>query len=350
MGFVEEVLAVAHRVTLKDVAREVGLSESAVSQVLNERPCRLAEESKQRIRDAAKRLDYHPNRVARGLAMSRSDTIGLVIPDIENPFFASLAKHLERACRLDGRGLFVTSAGEGAQDECAQLRRLDARGVDGIVYVASAGSTPDGSELVRDALGRLATPLVMVDRTVSGAACDTVQVDNRLGAYLAVEYLISRGHRAIACLVNARGSANGAERLRGCMDAMGGHGLSDGLSVIECDYHVEDGYRAAGEIPAGATAVFSSSDLITAGVLKRLYEDGVNVPSDLSLVSFDNSAAFILGGPGITSIEQDTRALAERSYALLSARIAGSHESIVHETIEPHLVEKTSVLDVRQPI
>ena len=330
------------KVTLKDIAREVGLSESAVSQVLNDRPCRLAEESKERIRRTAARLDYRVNQVARGLAINRSNTIGLIIPDIENPFFSSLAKHLEECCRETGYGLFITNSGDDVQNECDQLRRLDARGVDGIVLVSGVAAASGDSAGAEGILRTLSCPYVMVDRIVPAAPCDKVLIDNQAGAYLATSYLLDHGHSRIACLVNTRHSSNGADRLAGFEHAMTEAKLRP-AAIVECDYHVEDGYRAADQIPRGTTAVFSTSDLITAGLLKRLYERGQRVPDDLSVVSFDNNAAFILGGPGITSVEQDTRELARQSFGLLAERIDGCDGEPREQIIEPRLVEKASV-------
>ena len=212
------------KVTLKDIARETGLSESAVSQVLNNRPCRLSEESKERIRATAQRLNYRVNQVARSLAMRRSSTIGLIVPDIENPFFSSLAKRLEGCCREAGYGLLITNSDDRSDYDCEQLERLDSRGVDGIVFVPSNEIMDDEGRLM-GVLSGLSVPYVMVDRVIEDAACDKVFVDNEWGAHQAVDYLIERGHTRIGCLARTARTQNGRLRLRGYENALAEHGI-----------------------------------------------------------------------------------------------------------------------------
>ncbi len=335
----------ARRITLKDVARESGMSESAVSQVLNGRPCRLSEESKQRIRDVAARLDYRPNRAARGLATRRSGTIGLIVPDIENPFFSSLAKRLEARCRQTGLGLFITNSDDCPEHDCEQLRRLDALGVDGIVFVPSNDVSAEGEREVSGVLASLCAPYVMVDRVIESAECDKVLVDNEYGAHQAVEHLIASGHRRIGCLANTASSQNGRLRLAGYKNALADHGIcvEPGL-VCEGGYHGESGYRAVDAfLSGGATGIFSTSDLMTMGVVRRLSELGLHVPEDISVVSFDRNetSAFFL--PGITSVKQDVGQLSSLAFDLLEARIAGSDDPFDLQIVEPELILGTSV-------
>lgn len=335
----------AKRVTLKDVARESSMSESAVSQVLNGRPCRLSEESKRRIRDCARRLDYRPNRAARGLATRRSGTIGLIVPDIENPFFSSLAKRLEERSRQTGLGLFITNSDDCPEHDCEQLRRLDALGVDGIVFVPSNDVLSDGEKDVMGALASLAAPYVMVDRIIEAAECDKVFVDNEYGAHQAVDYLIESGHRRIGCLANTRSSQNGRLRLAGYENALADHDIAvDPSLVCEGDYHGASGYAAVDAlVAAGATAIFSTSDLMTLGVVRRLSELGLRVPEDVSVVSFDRNEASAFFLPNVTSVRQDVGQLSSRAFDLLGARMGGSRAAYQLQVIEPELVIGSSV-------
>lgn len=335
----------ARRVTLKDVAREAGMSESAVSQVLNGRPCRLSEESKRRIRACAERMDYRPNRAARGLVTRRSGTIGLIVPDIENPFFSSLAKSFEARCQDDGLGLFITNSNDRLDHDCEQLRRLDALGVDGIVFVPSNEILGEGEKDIMDVLSGLSVPYVMVDRIIEGAECDKVFVDNEYGAHQAVEHLISFGHARIGCLANTRSSQNGRLRLAGYENALADHGIAvDPALICEGDYHGASGYRAVDElVAAGATAIFSTSDLMTIGVMRRLSELCLSVPGDISVVSFDRNEASAFFLPNITSVKQDVGQLSACAFDLLAERIAGSAGAPRLRVIEPTLVEGQSV-------
>ena len=339
----------ARRVTLKDVARESGMSESAVSQVLNNRPCRLSEDSKQRIRECAQRMNYRANRAARGLATKRSETVGLIVPDIENPFFSSLAKSLEARCRQAGLALFVANSDDRIEHDCEQLQRMDALGVDGIFFVPSNEIIADDESSIMDVLNGVSVPFVMVDRIIDDAVCDKVFVDNEYGAHQAVEYLISRGHTRIGCLANTRNSQNGRLRLAGYRNALVDHGLDfDDSLVAEGDYHGASGYGAVDALlSAGVTAIFSTSDLMTIGVMRRLSELSLKVPDDISLVSFDRNetSAFFL--PDITSVHQDVAELSSRAFDLLSARIGGDASDPVLQVVEPTLVMGESVSEPR---
>lgn len=336
----------AKRTTLKDIARETGLSESAVSQVLNNRPCRLAEESKQLIRETARRLDYRPNRAARSLALHRSEMLGAILPDIANPFFASLAKHLESCCRERGLGLAIASSGDDFERDCEQLRRLDSLGVDGVVFVPSVEIPDEGeTEALARVLAGLSCPIVMVDRIVEGVTCDKVVVDNSYGARLATEYLLGRGHRRIGCLANTERSCNGRLRLAGYRRALEDAGFEFAPELVgECDYHGESGYEAVGAlVERGITALFSTSDLITVGAIRRAAEMGLSVPDELSVVSFDHNEASELFMPSVTSVDQNVSALAENAVELLCARVEGKAGEAQLRVIEPTLVEGTSV-------
>ncbi len=335
----------AHRVTLKDIARETGLSESAVSQVLNNRDCRLSEENKRLIQQTAARLNYRPNRIARGLATNKSDTIGLIVPDIENPFFSSLAKRMEECCRSYGKALFIANSDDRASHDAEQLARFDALGVDGIVFVPSNENPDEPDEHLLSVLESLSAPFVMVDRVIERVGCDKVVVDNELGAYRAVSHLISFGHSRIGCLANTRHSQNGRLRLSGYKSALAEVDIPfNPLLVRECDYHDESGYAEVEPLlKQGITAVFSTSDLITVGVMARLGELGLNVPEDVSLVSFDRNDASALFLPRMTSVSQNVRALAANAFDLLMRRIDGDVNPPRLCQLEPDLILGNSV-------
>ncbi|AEB07489.1 transcriptional regulator, LacI family [Coriobacterium glomerans PW2] len=338
----------ARRVTLKDIARESGYSESAVSLVLNNRSCRLSDQSKRCIRETARRLRYRPNEVARGLAMSKSNTIGLVIPDIENPFFSSLAKRFEERCRETGCGLFIANSDDRSAYDCEQLECLDARGVDGIAYVASNGGSEDDQADPIGVLAALSVPFVMIDRVIDGVRCDKVYVDNELGAYMAALHLLDHGHRRIGCLANTSHTQNGSARLMGYRRALSERGITfEPDYVAECDYHAETGYAQTDLlIEAGVTAIFSTSDLITVGMLCRLRERDIRIPEDISIVSFDNSPSLAFAWPGITAVDQDIPRLSSIAFDMLTRRISGIDDDPMTSVVSPSLVVRNSVRSI----
>lgn len=330
------------KVVLKDIARETGLSESAVSQVLNNRDCRLSDESKRAIRECAERLGYRVNKAARSLATKRSDTVGLVVPDIANPFFASLIKCLEEGCEQAGLGLFICDCGEDGEKDLRQLERMGSLGVDGVIYVPSREILDaDALERLRKALGALGVPYVMLDRIVEEIDCDKVLIDNFLGGEMATRYLLDHGYRRVGCMANTSGSRNGQLRLAGYKAALATAGLEfDPMLVFECGYNALDGYKAVDSLrSAGATALFSTSDMVTAGALRRLSELGLRVPEDVAVVSFDRNEISRLFVGDITSVMQKMDELADCALGLLRKRIAGENGVFELRILEPDLYE-----------
>ena len=333
----------AGKVTLKEIAQEAGLSIATVSLVLNNRPCRVSDENRRRIRAIAAAKHYVPNQIARSLVTQRSGTLGLIVPNIESRFFSRLARNLERRCREAGYALFITTSDDEAAHDIELLTLLVNRGVEGLFIVM--GNQRAGGEELPERLAELTVPFVQIDRTFDGFACDKVLFDNELGGYLATRHLLEHGHRAIACLVNARRTDTGRKRLRGYVRALEEFGLPfrDEL-VFDSDYYIPAAYEAAAGIAdTDATAVFASSDNIALGLLKRLYEQGRRVPRDYSVVSYDNSAADSLFEPALTAVDQDVELLSREAYALLKRRLDGFTGAPEEHLLKPELVEKDSV-------
>ncbi|QOY60859.1 LacI family DNA-binding transcriptional regulator [Thermophilibacter immobilis] len=337
----------AAKVTLKDIAREVGLSPAAVSLVLNDRPCRISAENRRRIKEVARKMRYVPNQIARSLVTQHSQTVGLIVPNIESRFFSSLARRLELGCRERGYALIITNSDDSPTNDSELVRLLANRGTEGLLVVAS--DEADADERLITALSELPVPYVMVDRLFGGLSCDKVSFNNEQGGYLACRHLLEAGHRRIACIVN-RASNTGRERLAGYERALVERGVDpDPALELESAYYIADAYAAAGDLlDTNATAVFASSDNIALGLLKRLYVQGMRVPRDCSVVSYDNSAADVLFEPALTSIEQNVDELAGATLELLFRRLkadAAACEPIEAEAriLMPRLVVKDSV-------
>ncbi len=345
-GLVEGEVRHVAKVTLRDIAAEVGLSVTSVSLVLNNRPCKISEASRQRIMEVARRRGYIPNQIARSLVMQHTSTIGLIIPNIESRFFASLAKNIELKCRERGYALIITNSDDNPANDAALVRLLVNRGVDGLLIVVSDEFATD-SQLLAD-LSHLPTPFVMVDRFIEGLFCDKVRFNNELGGYLATNYLLEQGHEKIACIVNPN-SNTGRERLDGYARAIGQASLAMNMDyVLNSEYYIESAYEAAARLASlDVTAVFASSDNIALGLLKRLYANNLRVPRDISVVSYDNSAADVLFEPALTSIEQNVPELSQAALELLFQRIAESDSGELggpdEVVLNPKLVVKDSV-------
>ncbi|MCI6548514.1 MAG: LacI family transcriptional regulator [Coriobacteriaceae bacterium] len=346
------------RTTLKDIAAEVGLSVTAVSQTLNNRPIRLSEENKQRIREVAKKRNYRASAVARSLALRQTNTLGLLVPDIENPFFASLAKSLEETARKTGRVLIIVNSNDDPAADCNLINMLVEREVDGLLVIPGnsphQGDSAAASSDLFDLLSGIHKPFVLVDRISGPLICDRVAFDNERGGAMGTDALVERGHRHIACVANLA-TVNGRQRVRGYRDSLNRHGIEfDESLVIGSDYHESGGYEAAAQLAellrpkdgAPITGVISCSDMMTLGIINRFREDGISVPGDCSLVSYDNSRALNFSNPGITAVAQEVPSLADTALRVLFHRMENVEDPPEDHILMPHLVERDSVRSI----
>ncbi|PWG60430.1 LacI family DNA-binding transcriptional regulator [Bifidobacterium catulorum] len=316
----------AKRTTIKDVAAAAGVSATAVSLVLNNRPSRVSEETRDAILRAARELHYVPNQVARTLVTQRSMLLALIVPDIQNLFFAALAKRLEDECRRTGYSLIIANTNDSRTAEHDVLVRLAARGVDGMFLIVAGESGGDITAL-RDDIGRCGCPVVLVDRMAGASWCDGVGIDNHAGGRMAAQYLMECGHRRIACVYGDTRIGNAAERRDGFVDALAEVGLAPSV-MIEGDYRHEGGYDAADDVvESGATAVFCCNDLMALGLMQRLRERGLRVPDDMSVMGYDGIADRFGFGFELTTIGQKIGWLSHEASVLMRERIGESGSS-----------------------
>lgn len=312
----------ARRTTLKDVAAAAGVSVTAVSLVLNGRPARVSEEKRRLIAKVAAELNYVPNQSARSLVTRRSMLIALIVPDIENLFFASLARSLEYCAKEAGYSLIIANSDDTRATEHELIRRLASRGVDGMFLIAARESYREELAL-RDDVAKVACPVTLIDRLVSTGWCDGVGFDNRLGGKLAAECLLQAGHTRIGCISGDARTGNANRRRQGFIETLEHAGVpfSQDLAVAG-DYRFASGYIAADTlIDRGATAVFCGNDLMAAGFLQRMHERGLSAPQNMSLIGYDNIIERFGMGAAVTTVEQNIDELAENGWDMLLARI-----------------------------
>ncbi|WGH79601.1 LacI family DNA-binding transcriptional regulator [Jannaschia ovalis] len=298
------------------MAREAGLSPAAVSRHLNG-TLELPEPTRKRIEAAVRRLAYRPNPHARRLSLGRSDTITLIVPDIANPFFATLAATVERAAFERGMIVQLHATSNVEARELAVLQLAADHRSDGVVFCTNRKPGPDVAEAIA-ALPRA----VIVDEGVPGARAPQVFADNAQGGYLAGRHLARWQHRKIAylggdpALMSTRLRAEGLER--GLREESGGAEV--GVRILSGRHDVASGRALAAELlDAGGeeTAIFVGSDELAIGVIETLRARGVRIPQDMSLVSFDGARALHLYDPPITAVRQPARQLGERAVELL---------------------------------
>ncbi|NMR18735.1 LacI family DNA-binding transcriptional regulator [Cellulomonas fimi] len=280
-------------VSARDVARVAGVSVSTVSRALA-RPHEVAPATRVKVLEAARGLGYTPNLAARSLITGRTGNIGLVVPDLENPFFASVTKGVQSRARTAGYAVFIADSDEDPTQEAELVRNL-AKQVDGMVLCSPRATDAVLAELARECV------LVLVNR--ESGDIPTVTIDNHEGTRQAVAHLLALGHRRIAYAGGPTTSWSNRQRAA-AVEAQGAlHGDLEVVNLGSFQPYVSGGI-AAGDLvlASGATAVIAYNDLLAFGLLERFRQRGVRVPDDVSVVGTDNIPVSALTSPGLTSV------------------------------------------------
>ncbi|MBC7368907.1 MAG: LacI family DNA-binding transcriptional regulator [Undibacterium sp.] len=327
-------------VTIKDIARESAVNVSTVSRALSG-SYGVHAKTRAHVLAVAARLNYRPNRVARGLATGRSHTLGLIVSDIRNPFFAEVARGAEDAARAGGCDLILCNSDLDAEKQMRYVRSLLEMRVDGIMMNSVA-------TLEREHLHQLATctvPIVLLNRTAPEKLFSTVNADNEAGGVIAAEYLLRLGHRRIAHLSGPRRHGNMTDRARGFARVINGN-ASAKLTLIRGENTFAGGYELAKELlqqKPEPTAIFAASDLMAFGVLRAMIELGRRVPEDISVLGFDDIELAGVVQPPLSTIRQPKYELGKAAAEILLAHSGDkSKRGIEHRTFGVELVERKS--------
>lgn len=329
------------RVTIRDVAARVGVSTATVSRALSgAKPVSPA--LVEQVRKAAEELGYSGNGIASALRRSRTDTVGMVVPSITNPFFTSLVEGVEHALQDSGRQLFLCSSRSDPALEAQRLRSLVARQVDGIVISPVHGQ--ESTPAVSWAAGEL--PLVQVDRYVTGVESDWVGVDDDAALRLVVEHLHTRGVRTAAFISSELTSSSTELRVAGFQEhtARLGIGLVPGGMLLG-EYSIEWGRTAMQRVLAERPlpdAVVCADDLIALGVLQSCAAAGVRVPGDLLVTGFDDIPFAALSDPPLTTVRQPQVEIAAQAVRLLAHAERADDRPRMRLALQPSLVVRAS--------
>jgi LacI family transcriptional regulator len=312
--------------TLHEVAQRAGVSAMTVSRVVNGRG-RVDSETRQRVEEAIQALDYVPNRIARGLISQKTQTIGIIVPDIVNPFFAPVVRGAESAARKAGYRVLLCNSEGDLRLEREYIEDLVAHRVEGLL-LAPASDRSRSSIL---SLLRGGFPLVLIDRALPDADCDLIVSDNTQGARRLIEHLIAIGHREIAHVSDAEDTSTGRERLRGYREALEAAGIPfQPELVIRTTVDRIGGYRAAQEILARhllPTAIFAVNNMTAVGTMEALRERNLSVPKDMGLVCFDDVEHLAVVSPILTVIDQPAETFGSLGVQLLLERMTGKANS-----------------------
>jgi LacI family transcriptional regulator len=325
--------------TLKDVAEHAQVSKATVSRVLNNNP-NVAEELRVRVLESIRLLGYQPNRAARRLRASVSEVLGLIISDIENPFFISVVRGVEDAAYASQMSVVLCNTDEDPVKQQMYLRVMQAERVAGLI-ISPTNVNEDFTELKQ-----LGIPVILLDRRTDKFETDAVTIDNVGGAYLAVKHLIDLGYERIGTIGGSPHLTTGRERYEGYRKALHAAGLKTDEKLIKVgDFKTGSGYYLAKELiglPQPPQAIFVANNLMTLGTLRALRENDVRVPQDMALVGFDDMPWSSELCPPLTAVSQPAYELGQETVQLLLRRLANSEAPIRTVTLQPRLVVRES--------
>ncbi len=320
------------RVTHKDVAAQARVSVATVSYVINNGPRRVAAETRERVEEAIAALGYYPSEVARSLRLQQSSTVGLIIPDSANPFYAEIARELERACTEEGLLVLLCNSDRDPQRERRFVHMLRAKQVDGVVI------TPQGDvQALLQPLLAAHIPVVVLERALAGVHC--IAIDDLEGGRAATQHLIDLGHRRIG-VIRHQSTALSMQRHQGYQQALAAAGIPyRSAFIIENGPTQADGYKAMLALlalPQRPTAVFTHNDIMALGAMRAIYDSGLRVPEDVSLVGYDDITTAAYLAPPLTTVRSP-----KTEMGVLAAR------TVLRLVQEPDWPAQTVTLPVR---
>jgi LacI family transcriptional regulator len=331
--------------TIKHVAARAGVSFTTVSHVLNGTR-RVSDSARERVERAIAEMGYAPSAVARALKMSETCILGVLVPNITNPFFAELTRGIEDCCHRTDYSVFLCNSDDDPQRQSRYLQTLLERRVDGLLLAAAAGQASPLAQRLASAR----VPTVVVDRHIPGLAADLVRVDHEGGARLAVEHLLALGHRKIACLGGPSEFAVSRERVAGWRAAMAQAQIEPEPGwLLEGNFSAAAGHELTRQLLArgDVSAIFASNDLLAIGALRAAAELGVAVPSALSVIGFDGIDLGAYAYPALTTVGHPIRAMGEVAAQVLIERIAAGPTSAREVVLPAQLLRRESTGPLR---
>lgn len=335
------------KITIEDIARNVGVSGSTVSRALRDDP-RISKKVIQEVKSAAERLGYVPNIGASNLRIGKTKLIGLLVRDIRDGFCLEIIPSVEAACAEIDYGLLLCNAAADQQAEGDYLRTLLQRRVDGIILITPVTSSPEPYLLFRREV-----PLVLVDIDVNDAPICAVSMDHKMGGYLSTKHLLELGHRRISFLSGPLSLSSSVRCVEGYKNAMGEAGIpgEDQVVILTAKTSIQDGFNGMMDIikiSPRPTAVATFSDLMAAGALEAARQSGLQVPDDLSIIGYDNIPLVSLLTPPLTTVNQNKEELGSIAVKLLLEEILEKDHYHRQILIPPALIVRSSTAPIKQ--
>lgn len=321
--------------TIRDVAKLANVSTATVSRVLNNQGY-VNNETRKRVNDAIKQLNYRPNDVARSLFKGRSKMIALFVPDIKNPFFPELARAVEDVTNKHNYTFVLCNTDDTPDKEITYLNGLQQKSVDGLIMVSSTISQED--------IKNISVPIISLDRKFSSEV-SSVTVNNRKGAEIATRYLKSIGCKRIAHICGPQSASNSMDRLKGYLDVVKHESWFLSSYVVSGDYRFQQSFEITKEMLTQhpeIDGIFVGNDLMAVGVLKATKSLKIKVPEELSIIGFDGIAIGETTTPTLTTMQQPIYKLGVRAAQILLDHINNPNHDIIQEEWDVTLIKRDS--------
>ncbi|MFD3158375.1 LacI family DNA-binding transcriptional regulator [Haloimpatiens sp. FM7330] len=328
-------------VTIRDIAKRSGVSLATVSRVLNDSGY-VKDETRKKVMDAIKELNYTPSAIARSLTKKKTNIIGVLVPDINNPYFGELIKGISNSIDEANFNMILCDTDENMKKEVKALKLLREQRSEGIIITPTSAEDTFNSEYL-SVLENLGIPIVLVAGDVKYSSFNGVFVDNIKGAFEATQALIKEGHQKIGIITGRLNSKPAKDRLMGYKKALTINDIPiDEKNIYYGDYRLESGYKCAKQLlkmENRPTAVFTCGYLMTLGTIKAIYEEGMKIPEDISLISFDKVEVLSMLGQNISYVAEDTVEMGKIAVKMLLDNLSSKEsEEVKRITLAPKLV------------
>lgn len=305
---------------------------------------RISESTQRKVIEEAQRCHYSPNIIARNLRTNRTNTIGLLMPSVANPYFADLSSIIISQANMKGYTTIVTDSRENEERQKENIAMLVSRRVEGII-AAACGDNPS----LLEEINKTTIPVILVDRPLRNSHLPHVTTNNYTGGFDATNHLIRNGHKRIACIQGVKTSVPNRKRVAGYMDALKRVGLEENAVVVGNEFSLQNGYLETKLLlnskPA-PTAIFTLSNTIGLGAIKAIREAGLRIPEDISLVVFDNNIYMDYLIPPITRVSQPVEEMAKLAVKLLFESIESDKRLSTQIELAPELIARDSVMNL----
>lgn len=332
---------------IEDVARQAGVSTATVSRVLSGKP-NVSDATRQRVLSVTDQLDYRPSRVAQSLRSQKSHTIGLLISDIQNPFFTAMVRAIEDVAYKHGYSLLLCNTDEDAEKEALYIDLMLSENVAGVIlspsateYTSKQSNALSAASSAYSLLLNAKIPVVVVDRRLPHEQVDTVVVDGFNSTYKMINHLIEQGHHRIGCVIGQPSVSTGQERRDGYLNALKAHNIPVDTTLLRVGAaKIEPGYQMTSELFSlenPPTALFTGNNLLTIGALRAIHERKLVMPTDIAFAAFDEMDWMFVMNPPLSVVAQPTYMMGSAAADLLLARITDPERAISKIELQPKI-------------